>query len=93
MPTLLKNPQICPSNSKTSKVFTKSQQNLKKKLNYYSNPCSIENKSSSLSDSNVPKSPAHNEKYRNYSEILKFVLATAKHQKSAEKVNKIYKNY
>ena len=29
-PTLLKNSQICTSNWKTSKVFTKSQQNLKK---------------------------------------------------------------
>ena len=41
-PTLFKNSQIYPSNCKTSKVFTKSQQNLKKILKYYSTPCSIE---------------------------------------------------
>ena len=39
--TLLKNPQICPSNWKTSKVCRKSKQNLKKLLKHYSNPCSI----------------------------------------------------
>ena len=32
IPTLLKNSRICPSNGKTSKVFTKSQQNLEKVL-------------------------------------------------------------
>ena len=40
--TLPKNSQICPSNQKTSEVFTKSQQNLKKILKCYGNLCSIE---------------------------------------------------
>ena len=39
----------------------------------------MRNKSSNLSNSNVLKVTAHNEKYRHYSEIPKFVLANERH--------------
>ena len=41
-----------------------------------------------LPDSNVPKDPAQNETYQNYSKIPKFVLATGKHEKCAKKSTK-----
>ena len=84
-----KKKKICPSNWKTSKLCIKSQQNLKKLLNDSRNPGSTKNGSSNLPVSNVPKTPTHNEIYQHYSKIPTFVLATEKHQKSAEKVNKI----
>ena len=45
-----------------------------KVLKYYSNPCRIK-KLVFQSDSNVPKSPAHNETH-GHSKINKFVLAS-----------------
>ena len=80
--------QICPSNWKTSKLCRKSQ-NLKELLQDSSNSCSLEKWSSYLIIPNVPKNLTHNEIDRDYSKILIFVLATGKHQKSPEKVNKI----
>ena len=53
----------------------------------------MRNKPYNLSDSNVLKDPIHNKKYRHYSDIPKFALATGKHRKPAEKINKTYKNY
>ena len=52
-------------------------------------PAQLRNKSSNLANSNLPKLLGHIGKYRHYSEIPKFFLPTGKHQKSAEKVNKI----
>ena len=37
----------------------------------------------------MTKGPAHNETYQHYSKTPEFVLATGKHQKSSQKVNKI----
>ena len=37
----------------------------------------------------VRRGPAHNKPRRHYSKFPKFVLATGKHQKSLQKVNKI----
>ena len=56
MLSLPKSPQICPSDWETSKVLTKSQQNLKKNKVW-------RNGSSNLPDSNVPKGPTHSELY------------------------------
>ena len=46
-----------------------------KVLKYYSNPCRIK-KLVFQSDSNVLKSPTHNETHGHYSKIKKFVLAS-----------------
>ena len=51
----------------------------------------MKNGSSNLpSDSNVPKSPTYNQMYQHYSKIVKLVLTTEKHQKSAKIIN--YRN-
>ena len=92
-PTLFKNSQIYPSNCKTSKVFTKSQQNLKKILKYYSNPCSIEKQVFQSTRFKCTKRTRTKRIIPTLLKIPKFVLAIGKHQKSAEKVNKTYKNY
>ena len=55
-------------------------------------PAVLRNGSSNLPVSNVPKDPAHNEKYQHYSKISKLVLETRKHQKSTKKSSKSKNN-
>ena len=69
-------------------VCKKSHQILKKLLKQ-NNPAVLRNGSSNLPVSNVPKGPTHNDIHQHFSKIAKYVLATEKLQKSAEKFDTI----
>ena len=60
-------PNLSLKTWKTSKGFTKSQQNLKKMFKYANitaTPAVFRNRVSSLTDSNVPKDPTHSFLYK-----------------------------
>ena len=75
---------------KSAKNPTKSKKNIK---TLEQTPAVLKSRSSNLPDGSVPKGLAQIQTYRHHSKIPKLDLATGKHQKSAKKPNKIYKNY